>query len=89
MGIKIMEMLWERIIANSIPVSIAMLLIWLYIKYSIYPFVKKLLNRLAIIEDKQEASILTLHNGKYAVFEKEYKRLSEERDRINKLNNDI
>lgn len=79
-----MDMLFDRIVANSIPISIALLVIWLYGKYTIYPFFKSLVNRMDVIEDKQEASIITLHNGKYDQFKEEYERLAKERERRNK-----
>jgi len=81
---KIMEMLFDRIVANSIPISVALLLVYLYGKYTIYPFFKNLVNRIDVIEDKQEASIITLHNGKYEQFKEEYERLAKERERLNK-----
>lgn len=79
-----MEMLFDRIVANSIPISVALLLVYLYGKYTIYPFFKNLVNRIDVIEDKQEASIITLHNGKYEQFKEEYERLAKERERLNK-----
>lgn len=78
-----MEMLFDRVIANSIPIAIASGLLYLYGKYTVYPFFKKLMNRISIIEDKQDASIMTLHNGKYDIFKEEYERLSKERERKN------
>lgn len=81
---ELMDLLFDRVVANSIPISVAMFLMYLYGKYTVYPFFKNLLNRMDVIEDKQEASIITLHNGKYEQFKDEYERLSRERERRNK-----
>ena len=76
---KLMEIFWQNVLANSIPLSIIVFGVYQFAKRIAIPYIKNHINRVDVMEDKQDAFIITLINGDYDKFVKEYERLAKER----------